>query len=108
MMLILKNIRNSIAKRRRNSSLIADDKLIHGVVSHGYGLTVDVKPERVSGKGARLRHRLALWPLPRCVPEKKHKRYGSRKPEKEIRGQRFAATVPGTSSKTAQKCWAGI
>ena len=28
----------------------ADDKLIHGVVSHGYGLTVDVKPEHMMEK----------------------------------------------------------
>lgn len=46
---ILKNTRSSTALRPRSfcgrSARSAEDAFIHAVVSHGYGLCVDVKPE---------------------------------------------------------------
>ena len=59
----------------------ADDKLIHGVVSHGYGLTVDVKPEHMMEKVlyAADGNPLALsGPLPRCVRQKAQKIWKSK------------------------------
>ena len=82
MILILKNIPEQHCKAPELLAEIhADDKLIHGVVSHGYGLTVDVKPEHMMEKVLLCNEtgRLALSGPHAKMRPSKAQRYGSQK-----------------------------
>lgn len=71
----------------------ADDKLIHGVVSHGYGLTVDVKPEHMMEKVLYAADELTglIWAAAKMRPSKSTKDMEVKSLKKKFKDKRFAA-----------------
>ena len=71
----------------------ANDKLIHGVVSHGYGLTVDVKPEHMMEKVLYAADQLTglIWAAATMRPSKSTKDMEVKSLKKKFKDKRFAA-----------------
>lgn len=71
----------------------ADDKLIRGVVSHGYGLTVDVKPEHMMEKVLYAADELTglIWAAAKMRPSKSTKDMEVKSLKKKFKDKRFAA-----------------
>ena len=67
-----------------------DERIIHATASHGWNLTVDIKPEHEMEKGAVCRRR-ADW-SDRCLrhhaAQQERAGSGSKKPEKEVQEQK--------------------
>ena len=80
----------------------ADDKLIHGVVSHGYGLTVDVKPEHMMEKVLYAADELTglIWAAAKMRPSKSTKDMELKSLKKKYKSKGFAA---GCSREVIQR-----
>ncbi len=82
MILILNFIQSSIVSKHQNYSErvggVSDD-IIHGVVSHGYGITVDVAPEHEMEKVLFATDELTglIWAAAIYASIKEHKGHGT-------------------------------
>lgn len=71
----------------------ADEKLVHGVVCHGYALTVDVKPEHLMEKVLYAADELTglIWAAAKMRPSKSTKDMEVKSLKKKFKDKRFAA-----------------
>lgn len=85
------------------------EDIIHGVVSHGYGITVDVAPEHEMEKVLFAADELTglIWLLHLCAHPKVQRIWSLNPLRKNTRAKDLLPAVPGKSSSAVPTSWAG-
>lgn len=85
------------------------EDIIHGVVSHGYGITVDVAPEHEMEKVLFAADELTglIWAAALMRPSKSTKDMELKSLKKNTRAKDLLPAVPGKSSSAVPISWAG-